>query len=620
MGAGSTEFRRLLAGFRRSLNEQDDQSRTTGSTEISKAGVILALLVFEAVWSWAPATTPWSVSTIVSWLAGIAVFILIVRPATVVHPLELLATLRGQWLPLAILAVAATLRLVNLDGLPPEFHGDEGEMGSNALAIVLGRPDAPPFFGTGWFEHPSLHFYLEAASIRLFGVTIVALRLVTALWGTLGVAATYFTGRVLANNRVGLAAAAIAAVAPVDLQLSRISLNNVETPVLCSFAALFAYRAVKRVVASSRDGSTARFWADGAAFNFGLSGVFTGVSLYFYFGSRILPAILGVFLIYALVRRRSHWPALLRGAGVYVTGLLVVALPLGVYFLRSPVSNGMGRANVFFIFNDLPMAERQLHASTVAGALWVQLENSLAQFFVTPDASSFFPFNAPILLPSVAALFAGGLLLVTLRMREPQNFLLAAWFWLTLIAGNVLLTYAPYTPRIVGLLPAVYIMAALGLDWFLRHAVRAGVLNPPRAVIVTVVLLLATGISSVNDYFFVYFRDSPSRVTEVARFLAGLPSDTYVYNVPDGTYWDHGATRYLAYRLSGEDLSPSTQIRLLQPKSSHAVFILPPRWAGMLDSLQLRFPAGATRTFQTAPGRVLFTAFLVDSPVTGSTA
>ncbi|HEY8686837.1 MAG TPA: glycosyltransferase family 39 protein, partial [Chloroflexota bacterium] len=586
--------------------------------------LIGALLLFSLGYSLVPSEGPYSAGAIGAWLGCIAAFLLVTTGGLV--PMQEL--LDKRHLPTAlrhllsrphlialigVLLLATILRFFNLEHSPPLFHGDEGEMGLDALAIVLGRPDAPLFFGTGFLEHPSLHFYLEALSINLFGVTIFALRGVTAVWGVVGVLATYIAGRTLLNRRIGLLAAVVAATAPVDLQLSRVSLNNVETVVLGTLAITVFSSGVLLVAGPQSEQGDPPFWTTGAPFRFGVAGVFTGLSLYFYFGSRVVPIILAAILAYALLRWREQRRPLLHGGAVTLAGLLIVLLPLLLYYVRNPQNDGSSRAAQYFLFAHLPDAEKLWHVQSVQAVVLLQMRATLAQFFTQPDSSSFFPFQAPILIAPAAGLFACGMLLVVCSLRRAGSIVLFLWFWAIFFAGGVLTLDAPYTPRIVGLLPAVYLMVALSLDWFLQTAAKTVSANVARLLAPLVALvLIAMSVSSVHAYFSLYFAADPNPPqTAVATYVAALPLGTYVYDLPDGLFFAYGSTRYLAYRIAGEDLQdPPANVRTLAPKSGQIAFIVFPRWASLLPVIEQRFPGGHTQAVMDG-SQLVFTGYLV---------
>ncbi len=78
--------------------------------------------------------------------------------------------------------IAAALRLVALDRWPPGLYHDEAFNGLDALRVLQG--DTPIFFTANNGREP-LFIYLQALSVALFGRSPGALRLVSAIVGTL---------------------------------------------------------------------------------------------------------------------------------------------------------------------------------------------------------------------------------------------------------------------------------------------------------------------------------------------------------------------------------------------------------------------------------------------------
>src|ERR1043165_10076706 len=112
-----------------------------------------------------------------------------------------------DWLPLlVILTAGAFLRFYRIGGLPPGLYRDEGYYGLDALNVLRGHPAV--FFAAN-NGREGLFIYLLAASITLLGRTPEALRIVSALTGTLTIVAIYAVGRNLFSQRIGLLSAAI---------------------------------------------------------------------------------------------------------------------------------------------------------------------------------------------------------------------------------------------------------------------------------------------------------------------------------------------------------------------------------------------------------------------------
>ena len=81
---------------------------------------------------------------------------------------------------LAVMAVAGWLRLYDIKHFPGGLFPDEAANGEDALLILHG--DWRPFYPRG-NGREGLYFYLEAASISMFGVGVWQLHVVSVVIG-----------------------------------------------------------------------------------------------------------------------------------------------------------------------------------------------------------------------------------------------------------------------------------------------------------------------------------------------------------------------------------------------------------------------------------------------------
>jgi 4-amino-4-deoxy-L-arabinose transferase-like glycosyltransferase len=107
--------------------------------------------------------------------------------------------LSDAFLIAGVTLLAAVLRFPLLGRLPPGLYRDEAINGLDALGVLEG---VWPIFFTANNGREPLFIYLVAASVGLFGRTALAVRLVSAVLGTLTVPATYLLGRALFGRRV----------------------------------------------------------------------------------------------------------------------------------------------------------------------------------------------------------------------------------------------------------------------------------------------------------------------------------------------------------------------------------------------------------------------------------
>jgi len=122
------------------------------------------------------------------------------------------------WLALAVVLVAAAaVRLWAINSVG--FNNDEAVYSGQGAALA-----ADPIY-SGLFAifraHPLLVQFLDSVAFRLFGVGDVAPRLISVAFGLGGVALAYATGSLLYTKRVGLIAAAVLALMPYHVIVTR---------------------------------------------------------------------------------------------------------------------------------------------------------------------------------------------------------------------------------------------------------------------------------------------------------------------------------------------------------------------------------------------------------------
>jgi 4-amino-4-deoxy-L-arabinose transferase-like glycosyltransferase len=111
--------------------------------------------------------------------------------------------------------------------------------------VVSGDYVAPRLNGVKYFEKPPLFYWLEAVSIKLFGLHEWSLRLWPAIFAVLGCLAVYAFGASLFDRRTGLIAAIVLATSPLYYALGRVVAVDVAFTFFLSvglLAFLFALR------------------------------------------------------------------------------------------------------------------------------------------------------------------------------------------------------------------------------------------------------------------------------------------------------------------------------------------------------------------------------------------
>ena len=120
-----------------------------------------------------------------------------------------------------LLALSALLFLAGLGRLPL-LEPDEGrnaEVGREMLAS--GNWVTPQYNGFAYLDKPAVFFWLEAASLRVFGASEWAARFPSALMGIATVLLVWFLGRRMFGETAGVAAGVIFAASPLVMVFAR---------------------------------------------------------------------------------------------------------------------------------------------------------------------------------------------------------------------------------------------------------------------------------------------------------------------------------------------------------------------------------------------------------------
>jgi 4-amino-4-deoxy-L-arabinose transferase-like glycosyltransferase len=143
---------------------------------------------------------------------------------------------------LAIVALAAMVRIVGLRDLPPGLFCDEAGNGYNSyLLLTTGRDESREFlplyvwsFGVS-YKNP-VFIYAATVPIALFGLNEFSVRLTAACFGVLAVLGMGVLGRLVFGVAGGLIAALLLAVVPWHVHFSRIAFELIAFPAIFLFA------------------------------------------------------------------------------------------------------------------------------------------------------------------------------------------------------------------------------------------------------------------------------------------------------------------------------------------------------------------------------------------------
>ncbi|HEY2680215.1 MAG TPA: glycosyltransferase family 39 protein, partial [Candidatus Udaeobacter sp.] len=224
---------------------------------------------------------------------------------------------------IGLFVLALLSRVWNLANFPNNIYPDEIMTGTVASQSYLTPTTPPPsFFSTLWsgIDLPALWFWIVAVFLKLGGISLAMLRLPAALFGAATVVPLYALLRGTWGKYAAITGSTIMAFSVSNVHYSRLALNNIVTQFFWATCFFFLLRALR-----SRRPSD---WV--------LAGLSAGLSEYFYYGTRLLPFILAMFMVFLIA---IHW----KQAHQYGSGFLLLAGsylvgfgPLLVHFIRNP--------------------------------------------------------------------------------------------------------------------------------------------------------------------------------------------------------------------------------------------------------------------------------------------
>jgi len=496
---------------------------------------------------------------------------------------------------LIILGLACFFRLWQLDSIPPGLYPDEAINGNDAWQS-LQRGHFEVFYPEN-NGREGLFIWLIAFSFKLFGPSVWSLRLVSAIFGILTVWGLYLLTKELFNSstnrhfktsfskKIALLAAFFLSVSFWHVNFSRIGFRAILVPFLICFSFYFLFRAFRR------NNALDYIWA---GIFFGL-GFYTYIA--FRVAVLILGVVILIKMIEYWQENKPvklDWRWLLKKVylkdgwwkvDLFFIIILIMTLPIGVYFLNHP-HDFIGRASGVSIFNS-QQPLKELTISTI---------KTLGMFNFAGDWNWRHNYaGSPMLAWSIGILFVLGLALVIAKLarqfafcktsrvlatnkrseagREPDRsevaegdrdllegsrprseyylskteavlqkanclaeVFLLSWFLIMLLPAILTAEGLPHALRTIGVIPVVYIFAALGLVWLLDKLSKTKIKNAPYiASLLLIISLFQPTIANFNKYFFKWTKNPNvpgafrQDLVNLADYLNNLPGSIQKY-------------------------------------------------------------------------------------------
>jgi uncharacterized membrane protein len=488
---------------------------------------------------------------------------------------------------ISVLLLAIFLRFYKLSQLPYGFWYDEADNGLNALQIFSNSMNIPVFASST--RLPAHLIYLIAFTIKLFGQTIFAVRIVSALFGLATSAAAFLVGRELFGSRkLGILLALLLAVTRWELIWSRIGMHGVTVP----FFALLTFGLILRALRLQR-------FRD-----YLLSGFSIGLGLCFYVPFRLFPLVMIILLILISITQREYIKKTWRHLLVLIVGVFVISVPISQFAIFHS-DEFWGRTEQVSIFSGRTINEGIETAIKTTG-------EHAAMFTFKGDRNGRHNIpSEPMLDIVTGSLFIFGIALCLFRLKQTVSIVLLCWLMLMLTPGIFSLDFeSPQTLRAIGSLPAACLLAILPINALFedQHHIYK---RKTSILIATSLVLIFSSITAINIYnYFVRQANSSTvwlehstRDTIIAREMEhyGDKVDYYVSTF----YYDTPTIRYLAPSINEyQRIETHETFPFLLDGQRDAIFFLDPDRTPVYEQIKNIY-TNASYTEHRTPGGTL---------------
>ena len=575
-------------------------------------------------------TTPRPFTAIFLWLSGIAISGYALWPAKTARP-NLIEKLKQTFLapekrlynlfiPLVLFVLALALRVLRLNEHPFILSGTEANIALDAISMFNGRYNP---FATGTLTNPVLPLYLYGLRVQLLGRTPFAIRIVSALIGSLTIPLLYFITKKLWRWETALFAAIFLAGTHTHIHYSRLALTNIWDPLILLLTFFFLIYAWQPRPTESQPPEP----SEKPSLSWVFLGITIGLSAYFFTTLHTLPLLLLGFLLFQTMLGFRTIQHNMRGLTIAFGLALIIALPT-IRFYRAHPGIYMDRANTYGIFQTNWIIDEAVRTNISPNALLIdQFQQALTAFTHTADTSLYYAPNQAIFGPALALFWLIGVLIALGRFQKIRYRLLILSLVTVITFAGALLLSPPASHRYVIILPIATLIAALPFDLMLTYFQERW--EQVKHPALRAALLAALAIAVVAPETAFYFRDYQQshqfadRNTEIAHrlgeYLALQSTSTtvYFYGAPV-VYTSFPTLQYLAPDFIPDDNfievlpEQATTPHLTHTGSRHYI-VLPEREAE-LQAIQTAYPNGRIQPMNGQHATPLFTIYVIDSP------
>lgn len=482
------------------------------------------------------------IPVILTWLASGLMYLLAFGDMRL-SGLDLRAWLKKYRIELILLGLAvvigAVLRFYQLGDVPGVIDGDEGLIGLNAQLTADGDLSSP--FSL-WENFGSLYLQLVNWMFGLFGASAFSLRILPAISGTLAIPALYLLARQIAGPRIAVIAAFLLSASHAHIHFSHIgSVGYIHDTWIIPLELYFLLRGLEK-----RN-----------SFLMAAGGLLLAFHYRLYLTSQFVTGLVALYMLFLFLWHRPRFKAAWKQMLTFWGGFLVMMAPQMRYIIRNP-NEMVNRLMQDGTFQSGWLQQRM--ADTGQSAFQILADRVLHSFLslIYYPAIDFYGAYFPLLSVFSAIFFLIGLGLILNRVKSPSYLLLNWYFWAgTFSIGLFSIPASADSYRMLIVLPAAFVIAAIGIDKLLEVAGFQWETLPRSYAVAAVVILAGTSFLNVRIYYSDFAGKCRYGGNLEGRFASYLGSyvrtvdeNSDVYLLSDAIYFygSHGSTDFLSGR------------------------------------------------------------------------
>jgi len=449
-----------------------------------------------------------------------------------------------------ITLLGGVMRFYELGDIPRVINGDEGIIGQAALNTSE-KPLANPF--SVWESIGGIFLQGISFSMRIFGRNPFGLRLLPAIGGTLAIPSIYILGRRLFGPRVAFVAAVFLAFSHSHIHFSRtVAVSYTQGTLIEPLMLYFLFSGLE----------------ERSSLRMAVAAVLLSIHFSIYVDSVIFLALAFVFMLVAWFVSRPLMKGRSRQVLAFTLAVAIMLLPQAFYALTH-MQEFMGRFNADGVIQSGWLADTMARTGQSPVVILAQriVHAFLSMYYYA--AGDFYGVTIPLLSVVTGAFFLIGLVYSLWRTREPRYLLLNGYMWAPAVAiGLTAIPPDADSYRMLIALPAAILLAAVGLEEFLRVLSLSNSVGWKARAAIAGLILVGAAVLNLKSYFVDFAlrcRYGGDSETRFASYLGNylrevdLSADVVLLNDDRYKYGTHGSVDFLSGGLQVRNMPEQAQ-------------------------------------------------------------